>query len=319
MTHIPTQPPAPNPRRLIQIVGLQALPTLLACRHLQPAEVLLVSGRGLPGPVRHLARVIEGDGVTVHSTEVHDPHDPGRVMGDLEDRLKRIGWAEDGAAFDVSGATKALAFGAYGLARRAGGELVDVGPVRTGFVFRRYRFDDDYAVLREATNLPPLINLADYLNAHLGGFVAEGYSRDDRGEVNAGGAFEAALFRALEPRVDEILAGVRPAGLGRQVEIDLMVRVANQVGLIEAKTGVNKSGLDQLGTAGDPLNMGVYIDKFLVTAGRFPPVYQRLAAAARINVIELPAYRAGHALSPADADRLARVVHAALADTTRPG
>lgn len=46
----------------------------------------------------------------------------------------------------------------------AGGELVDVGPVRAGFVFRRY-------------------------------------------------GFEAVLFRALEGRVDEILAGVRPAGV----------------------------------------------------------------------------------------------------------
>ncbi len=305
-------------RHLVQIIGLQALPPLLVSRHLRPDEVLLVSGRGLPGPARHLARLLAAE-AGVHVAELRDPHDPGRVMDDLADRLARIGWAPEHVAIDLSGATRPLAFGAFGLARRAVGELVDVEPVRAGFVLRRYGFEADRAVLREETTLAPLITLADYLNAHWGGFVAEGFSRGEDGRINAGGAFEAALFRALEPHVDEILAGVRLAGLGRQVEIDLMVRVANQVGLIEAKTGVNKSGLDQLGTAGDPLNMGIYIDKFLVTAGRFPPIYQRLAASARIRVIELPNYRAGRSISTADTERLARAVHAALADTTRPG
>jgi hypothetical protein len=305
-------------RRLVQIVGVQALPTLLAFRHLRPAEVLLVAGRGLPGPARHLASVLAAE-ASVHTTEVHDPYDPARVYDELRQQLARLGWPPADLAYDLSGAIKPLAFGAFALARAVAAEMVDVEPGRAGFVLRRYAFAGDHAVAREVVTLPPLITLADYLNAHWGGFVAEGSSRGDDGRPSAGGAFEAALGRALSPRVDEVLAGVRPHGLGHQVEIDLVVRVANQVGIIEAKTGVNKAGLDQLGTAGDWLNMGLFTDKFLVTAGRFPPVLHRLAAAARIHVIELPAYRAGRDLTAADAERLARTVRMALADTTRPG
>lgn len=304
--------------RLVQVIGLQALPSLLACRQLRPDETLLISGRGLPGPVRHLARLLAGE-TRVHAAEVRDPYDPGRVMDDLREALGRLGWVPEDLTFDLSGAIKPTAFGAFALARRSASWMVDVEPARGGFVLRRYGFEDDRAVLREQTTLPPLVTLADYLNAHLGGYTAEGFSRGEDGRVNEGGAFEKVLFEALAPQVDEILAGVRPAGVGSQVEIDLMVRVANQIGLIEAKTGVNKAGLDQLSTAGDPLNMGVYIDKFLVTAGRFPPIYHRLAAAGRIVVIELPAWRAGRPLAPADAARLARTVRAALADTMRPG
>jgi hypothetical protein len=219
----------------------------------------------------------------------------------------------------VSGAIKSLSFAAFGVARAAAAELVDVEPGRGGFVLRRYAFEDDHAVARGVETLPTLITVADHLSVHWGDFVAEGAHKDGRGQADAGSDFESALYRALQPQVDEILAGVRPTSLSNQVEIDLVVRLSNQVGIIEAKTGVNKAGLDQLDTAGDWLNMGVYTDKFLVTGGRFPPQMRRLAAASRIFVVELPNYRAGRPLSREDTERLGRTVRLALEDTTRLG
>jgi hypothetical protein len=38
------------------------------------------------------------------------------------------------------------------------------------------------------------------------------------------------------------MAGVRPAGVSDQIEIDLVVRRGNSVGIIEAMTGVKKAG-----------------------------------------------------------------------------
>jgi hypothetical protein len=307
-----------RPGRLVQIVGVQPLPTLLAFRQLRPKEVLLVSGRGLMGSARRLAPLIAAD-AEVHTTELNEPFDPLHSGQALRQRLANLGWGLDGLTFDLSGAIKSLSLAAFGVARAAAADLVDVEPGRGGFVLRRYAFEDDHAVARAVEPLPALISLADHLSAHWGGFVAEGFHKDGRGRSDAGSDFEVALYRALQGQVDEILAGVRPASLSNQVEIDLVVRLGNQVGIVEAKTGVNKAGLDQLDTAGDWLNMGVYTDKFLVTGGRFPAPLRRLASASRIVVVELPNYRAGRPLSRDDAERLGRTVRLALEDTTRLG
>lgn len=84
--------------------------------------------------------------------------------------------------------------------------------------------------------------------------------------------------------------------MGDQIEIDLVARCGNRLGIIEAKTGIKKAGIDQLDTAGGHNYLGEHIAKTLVTSGRLSRAYHTLAAAQNIRIIELPGYREGYGL-----------------------
>ena len=161
--------------------------------------------------------------------------------------------------------------------------------------------------------IPPVITAAEYLRAHLPGFIEEGFSRDKQGALTEGGYFEKAVYSALKSRFDEVLAGVRPQGVGDQIEIDLVIRCGNQVGIAEVKLGGGESpkrGLDQLKMAGEPTYLGTYTIQFLIVAQ--PRLQKDLAILARqrnIEFIPLPNYRAGLPLIKADAERLANTIH----------
>ena len=77
--------------------------------------------------------------------------------------------------------------------------------------------------------LPGLITLDDYLRAFVDGYQLTGFAKD---AASKGTRFERAIHTALEPAVDEIAVGLKLLGV---VDVDFVVRCANQVGIIEAK------------------------------------------------------------------------------------
>ena len=91
-----------------------------------------------------------------------------------------------------------------------------------------------------------------------------------------------------------------------------VVRCANQVGIIEAKTGSGvKKGIDQLSTAGEPRNLGTYTQKILVSDQVWDHTLsnlRELAEVRRIEVIELPSFGTNGDLSAEDAETLRRRV-----------
>jgi hypothetical protein len=105
---------------------------------------------------------------------------------------------------------------------------------------------------------------------------------------------------------------VRPKGVADQIEIDLMVRLANNIGIIEAKTGIKKAGIDQLDTAGNPHNLGDYLVKLLITGRYLPRAHKALATAQDIRVIELPGYSDHSGLPPNEKRLLVQTVRNAL-------
>jgi hypothetical protein len=100
--------------------------------------------------------------------------------------------------------------------------------------------------------------------------------------------------------------------VAEQIEIDLMVRRGNRVGIVEAKTGVKKAGIDQLDTAGNAHYMGDHILKFLVTGRYLPRAHKMLAVAEEISVIELPDYNDRRRLPVQDEQRLIETVQRKL-------
>lgn len=281
--------------KLVELVNHQPVLNLIPIRALKPDEVLFVGTRDEHATVEHLKRTIRRD-IQVHSMDVHDPYDPISIHQDVERYLKKLQWDPAATTFDLSGGSKVMAFGVFGFAKKESGLIADIERVRKEYRLRLYHFEDHHLVLNRDNLLPALFTLEDYLNAHLPGFHLDSFSKDARGSIDEGGEFEQTIYQALKASVDEILAGLRPAGVADQVEIDLVVRRGNSVGLIEAKTGVKKAGIDQLNTAGNPLFMGMHAAKFLITGRMLPRAHKTLATAQQIHVIELPGYYPGRGL-----------------------
>jgi hypothetical protein len=298
-------------RNLVTLVGEQPLPTLLSIRHLDAKEVLFVGTREWHSVSQHLQDLMKRER-HIHLTEVRDPYDPPVILQQMRNKLHKLGWPPETITYDLSGGNKMMAFAAYQLAMESRSALVDVEFVRHQHRLRRYRLDGNHAIREEDTLLPDLITIADYLKAHAPGFEVDGFSRDHQGRIDAGGEFESTIYRTLEPHVDEILSGVRPGSVAHQIEIDLMIRCGNGVGLVEAKTGVNKAGIDQLDTAGNPDYLGRYAAKFLVTGRYLPRPHKALASAQGIHVVELPGYTVHHGIPDQEQRRLIQTVRTVL-------
>jgi hypothetical protein len=122
------------------------------------------------------------------------------------------------------------------------------------------------------------------LRAHLPGYVIHGPS------TKSGGAFEIAVGSALKSAGFEVLAGVRPNGVAEQIELDLVIRHKNQVGIAEVKMGGEerpKQGIDQLGTASSREYLGTYTERFLILAKQPNAAIRELAKEKKVTVIVL--------------------------------
>jgi len=297
--------------KLVELLGPQPILNLLSIRYLQPEEILFVGTPETHDVSRHLQNLVQ-DQAKIHLTEVHDPHDPLAVHASVAKKLGKLGWTEKDIIFDLSDGSKMEAFGIAQLAKESGSPVVDVELIRGRYHIRRYVYQYGHLVLQSDEALPELIDIGDYLRAHLPGYEVGGAATDKQGHVDVGGRFEETIYQALNPDVDELLAGVRPAGVSNQIEIDLVVRRGNRVGFVEAKTGVKKAGIDQLDTAGNAHYMGDHVLKFLVTGRYLPRAHKMLAIAEEIRVIELPGYRERSRLPAQEERRLVDTVKRAL-------
>ncbi len=290
--------------KLVELLGPQPILNLLPLRYLQPNEVLFVGTPQTHDTSRHLQNMLQNQ-LQIHKTEVHDPHDPFAVYKSVSKKMRKLGWGGKDIVFDISDGTKMEAFGLAKLAKDFGSLLIDVELIYGRYQLRSYLFEDEHLTVQDDIHLPEnLIDIGDYLSAYLPGYVVGGAAKDSQGNVDIGGRFEETIYHTLVPHVDEILAGVRPAGVAEQIEIDLIVRRGNRIGIVEAKTGIKKAGIDQLDTAGNAHYLGENILKFLVTGRYLPRAHKMLAVAEEIQVIELPGYRDNRRLPDQEKHRL---------------
>ena len=298
-------------RKLIELVDTQPLPNLISIRALRPDEVLFVDSRATQKMTKRLRNVIKRD-IRVHTLTLPDRYSPIDIFQRLDARVSDLGWGKKKIIVDVSGGNRPEAFAAYELAKRHDAVLADLEWVKKDWYVRLYRFNEERTVLKSNVRLPGVITLPDYLNVHLPGYVEEGSITRKHGRTDEGGVFEKALYEAIAPEVDEILAGVRPKGVQNQIEIDLIIRRGNEVAIIEAKTGVNKAGIDQLSTAGDEDYLGEYLTKFLITGRRLTPAIRALAQAQQVRIIELPGYDFHRGIPPNERAFMLQVIRTAM-------
>jgi hypothetical protein len=284
------------------------MPALLPDRFLQPDHTLLIcTGRTEP-VARRLQRLIPHSRV-----ELTDAYDLAVILAALDKLLP----ASEPTIVNLTGGTKMMMLAAFALAMQRGWNFVYLESEHSPHVLHRYSLTRGHLRRTSSKELPVVIKGADYLNAHLPGFRSEGFSRDERGRLTIGGKFEQAVANALTSSF-EVLAGVRPEGVANQIEIDLVIRLGNRVGIAEVKLGGEgerqKHGIDQLATAGGRVYLGTYTAKFLITATRPAPEILALARERAVTVITLGRYQDGFPVEPAEQKRLTEAIKAALSD-----
>lgn len=296
---------------LLSLIGEQPIPNLLPIRALQSDENILVYTSRTEAVARRLRRLISSHDDLKNDLQV-PAYNFEQALHTMQQRLGGI--AE--VTFNLTGGTKMMALAAYALAAQRQAEFVYLeSETHTAWLYR-YHYVDGIPQRVARDKLPPLISAADYLNAHLPGFRETGFSTDEKGNLTTGGQFEKAVYQALQSRFDDVLAGVRPEGVADQIEIDLVIRCGNQVGIAEVKLGggdSGKRGLDQLKMAGGREYLGTYTTQFMIAARKqFSRKIETLARQRGVHVIYVPEYADGRPLSIPQAEKLARAIREKL-------
>ncbi len=280
---------------LVSLIGEQPIPNLLAARQLAATRNLLFFTEKTRPVAENLQRLLAGA-----SLEPIEPFDFEAALQTLE------ACCPPHSVINLTGGTKVMAFAAYEFARQKGFPVVYVESGQGGS--RLFRLDLAYRQ-RPPIGIPALINIEDYLCAHLGEHFGARRAVPD----TEGHRFERAIAEAIVPAVDEVRQAVSLQGV---VDIDLVVRWENQVGILEAKLGKNdlKHAIDQLNTAGGQKYLGTYTRKFLVSDQDWAAFsdLKELAEARQIVVIELPGSRPPAEFSRAQVEQLRQTVLAAL-------
>ena len=293
---------------LISLVGEQSMPILLPGRYLRPEKhILLHTDRTRPVAER-LQRLM--DDVSLQQVDAYALE---RTLSTLREIIPQT----DELVINLTGGTKMMTLAAFALASERRAEVVYFQSEEHASRLHRYGFvNGQFLPLGKPEDLPELITIADYLNAHLPDFRVEGESQTE------GGSFEQAVADALHDSGFEVMTGVRPEGVADQIEIDLVIRHKNQVGIAEVKLGggeAPKKGVDQLSTAGRREYLGTYTRKFLIVARRQNKKIKQLAHESGVFLIELTNYRSGRTLPQADRSRLLQTIYRDLAGIRHRG
>jgi hypothetical protein len=260
---------------MVCLVGEQPVPNLLPIRHCQPQQVVLVHSELTKRVSDNLEQLL-GRQVSVLSHKV-PPYDLIGAQKSLAEYLSQADW--QGAAFllNLTGGTKPMSLAAFRLAEQWKAPIVYLQSEGGQSQLYRYEFDNNEIVLRERAIIGELLTITDYLKVHALG----NYGRRRQTEP-----FQQLVFQALQPHVSEIISSVSLGAL----EIDLMIRCGNQVGVAEVKSrkaAERKNGIDQLNTASQREFLGTYTKRFLILDRQLGTNNRELAQAHNIIVIEL--------------------------------
>lgn len=293
---------------MISLIGEQSMPNLLPSRSLKPEKLLLIhTDRTVKVSERLSNMFARTDQLKTDQLKV-DAYDVLKIEEDIHNALTSTD--PQSMMFNLTGGTKAMSLAAYRLAEKFRAPFVYFQS--EGKISKLYRYSWNSVQqpeLENETDLPPLISIEDYITASTGNKPT--INGPSRGE---GGHFENAIFSQLSSIVDEIQLGVK---FGGALDADLMVRLGNRVGVIEAKTGGkarSKEGIDQLNTIAGPDYLGTYTAKFLIINQKWGDRLnlRDLATARNITVIELPSYQDGTIQSDKEKQKLIDTIKSKL-------
>jgi len=267
---------------MISLVGEQPIPNLLAVLCVKPLHVVWVCTKRTEIVSQRLCSVLKDRHVSVEDEPINvAPYDMVDIESKLKTCIEKKGWAPGRIIFNLTGGTKPMALAAYRLAEQFSCPFLYVQSEGKKSIVYHYRLSEHGPELEKVEEVPPVLDIDLYLKAHLKNYKETAEFKNE---------FERMVHAALHPELDEVKNSVKPDPYGG-LEIDLVLRCGNRVGIAEVKTGNKarrKGGIEQIIAAAEQRFLGTYTEKFLILDREYEPNNRQLADAHRITVIELP-------------------------------
>lgn len=264
------------PKTMLSLVGEQPVPNVLPVRYLQPKEVALIHTHTTKRVSDNLVPLLRKD-CRVIPYEV-TAYDILKVRSSLKNLIEKKRWQPSELIFNLTGGTKPMAWAAFQLAQELKAEFVYLQSEGGKSLLYLYSFADGKLSLVKKEEISARLSIDDYLRAH----GLKGYKRQKKTQW-----FESLIYQTLRPHVSDILANVRLGTL----EIDFVVQLENQFGIIEAKSGEGKKkkeAIDQLSTASQREFLGTFIKRLLILKQPLGIDNKKLANAHNIIEVVLP-------------------------------
>ncbi len=291
---------------MIHLVGEQPMPILLAARQMKADVNVLVATARTESVAGRLSRLLPNASVHVLKASEYD-------LTGVASEIEKISIGDD-IVFNLTGGTKMMALGAYNAAIRRSASFVYLQSDAANRL-HKYIFTPEGRMKSDLQpGLSELITADDYLRAHLPGYRAEGIHTEN-GRPSIGGRFEKAVAEILSGMGCEVIQGVRPDGVDRQIEIDMVVRMGNKVAVAELKKALGsdpKTGIDQLSTASSREYLGTYTGKLLIVGTPIGRSVLTLAQKKDVVTVSLPSYQDGKGFSLTDERELEAKVRTVL-------
>ena len=291
---------------MVVLAGEQAAPNLLPARYFKPQHIYILhtdfaKSRSMAA---NLALRLKDMNPQLISIEDYDIDKSRRQILNLIKDLPSV-------MVNITGGTKPMSIAALEAALQANAQAFYVRSQGAQTEIDLYDFDPaGIPFVERSLPLDGAISIEDYLVAYFGDtnqFTGFG--------TGPGELFERALHDALLPIVDEIKVGWKHKS--GAVDVDLIIRCKNQIGLIEAKTGkkaLTTDGIKQLAVAGGQRFFGTYVKRFLIVDQEWSEKdnNRNLAEAIGIMPVELPGFAAEKSLTSFEQQKLASAIHGVM-------
>lgn len=272
-------------KTLINLIGVQPIPNILPPLYLKSQKNILLYTDTTEKAANRIKKILSDC-----ELKKIDPYDLTMAIN----AIKSVINPDEETIFNLTGATKIMSVAAYEVAKENKSKFVYLQSEGRRSLLYTYSPDSSDYKKPSEEEIPELVDCDLYLRAHLPDYYVTGYSAEPNSKrLTSGGEFEKAICEALDSKKFEFLSGIRPKGVGNQIEIDLIIRLkgTNNVGIAEIKLGDKKEegpkkGLDQLVMAAESESLGTYTSRFLITQSNLSRQIKELASAHRICIID---------------------------------
>ncbi|PSM32305.1 DUF1887 family CARF protein [Haliangium sp. UPWRP_2] len=291
---------------MVCLVGEQPIPNLLPILHVRPRRTILAHTHLTQQIAINLHETLLWRGISGVEYLLVEPYDIAETTQKLIDGIGEAG----SICFNITGGTKPMMLAAAEVAGRRATEICYLQSERSHSDLYWYRSNGGVVVAQGKETLPILICIETYVRA----FGFQDFTKNilvpsidiPTGiDVHKQYEWNVALFLASQAEIDEAwhsLSVQNATSMGqKQVEIDVVIRVGNHIGFIEAKFGENglKKAIDQLNTASRPEFFGRYVFRFFVRRSeKLEDGLRALADVQQINCLHLRADAQGSLDAP---------------------
>jgi len=281
---------------MVMLVGEQPAPNIFPLAHYKPEKVALVYTDFTEKWARLLKEYL-GNQVEQPLLKLSHAYQVKIIQREISDYITNKNCSGDSLIFNLTGGTKTMMLGAYEVARRLKAQAFYYQTQGNISQIYPYNLSQKTPTWGKAVPVTSTLTLDQYLRLYVGKYKPNTLPRDP---------FESLVHTTLKNISSdyfEVMDSQYLTGIGKDVEVDLLVRLGNTIGVAEIKQKAGKKAIDQLNGVATRVALGTYTKKILISATPLHYNHQVLAKAHRIYPIILESGK-NEQLSPGDKDLL---------------